>query len=48
MLDIEISLGTWVGFFLVVAIGTGLAISQPYTAVQAVLSESGVSIGNDE
>ena len=31
---------------LVIAIGTGLSINHPYTAVQAVLNESDVPIGN--
>jgi hypothetical protein len=46
LLDLDTTLGTWVAFFLVVAIGTGLSINHPYTAVQAVLSESEVPIGN--
>lgn len=48
MLDLSTSIGTWVGYFLVIAIGTGLSINHPYTAVQAVLSDSDVPIGNGE
>ncbi|XTI91378.1 major facilitator superfamily domain-containing protein [Cenococcum geophilum] len=45
-LDLGTNLGTWVAYFLVIAIGTGLSINHPYTAVQAVLNESDVPIGN--
>ncbi|KAF2692141.1 MFS general substrate transporter [Lentithecium fluviatile CBS 122367] len=46
MLDLNTNLGTWVAFFLVVAIGTGLSINHPYTAVQAILTEANVPVGN--
>lgn len=46
MLALETNLGTWVAYFLVVAIGTGISINHPYTAVQTVLEESTVPIGN--
>jgi hypothetical protein len=46
LLDIDTSLGKWVAYFLVVALGTGISINHPYTAVQAVLDESEVPIGN--
>ncbi|KAF2475927.1 MFS general substrate transporter [Lindgomyces ingoldianus] len=46
MLDMETHLATWVGYFILFAIGTGISINHPYTAVQAVLSEAEVPTGN--
>ncbi|KAF2676216.1 hypothetical protein K458DRAFT_322496 [Lentithecium fluviatile CBS 122367] len=36
----------WVEFLIICGVGTGMAISQPYTAVQAILDEDDVMVGN--
>ncbi|KUJ24525.1 MFS general substrate transporter [Mollisia scopiformis] len=46
MLNVDTRLGTWVAYFLVIAFGTGISANHPYTAVQAVLDETSVPIGN--
>ncbi|KAF2746810.1 MFS general substrate transporter [Sporormia fimetaria CBS 119925] len=46
LLSPNTALGTWVAYFLVIALGTGIAINHPYTAVQTVLEERCVPVGN--
>jgi hypothetical protein len=40
MLDVNTPIQIWVPFFIVCAIGMGISINHPYTAVQAVLRYS--------
>lgn len=46
MLDLDTTLSQWIGFFLAFAMGTGLSINQPYTAVQTVLEQEDIATGN--
>ncbi|KAN0074851.1 Major facilitator superfamily domain containing protein [Elaphomyces granulatus] len=46
MLEVDTPIQIWVPYFIVCAIGFGISINHPYTAVQAVLSEADVPTGN--